>query len=170
MEKSLPLKKRVLLLSALFFVLAPFSTLIPCLKLGVPKLYPEILSMSMDTLPFIAYVLALVAYEYVKGDKRRSKMLLLEAILLNVLVLVFKYLFDRPRPLPAATPGYPSGHSARAAWLALKVWKKSKTIGVLVWLYAIAVMWSRVELCKHYPLDIIGGVLLAVIVDEVLGG
>ena len=168
MEKSLLSKKRALLLSALFFVLAPFSTLIPCVKLGVPKVYPELLSLSMSTIPFFAYVTTLAVYEYVKGNKKRGKTLVFEAILLNILVLVFKYLFDRPRPMPGTTPGYPSGHSARAAWLALEVWKRNKVIGALVWLYAIAVMWSRVELCKHYPLDVVGGILLAVLVDEVL--
>ncbi len=170
MEKNSLLKGKVLLLSAIFFILAPFSTSIPCIRLGVPRIIPTLMSLSMSTIPFFVFVMLLSIYAYLKEGKDRAKIVFLEAIILNVLVLFFKYLFNRPRPVVTGTPGYPSGHSARATWLALKVWKRNKLLGIATWIYAISVMWSRVELCMHYPLDVVGGAVLAILVDQVLRG
>ena len=143
-----------------FLVLSRFSTLIPCVKVKGLEALASVLSASVRTVPFFIYLIVL-AYA------RRSLDVFLEGVALNVLILLFKFLFNTPRPVPMGTPGYPSGHAARAFWLALVVDSKWRPVLLL---YAALVAWSRVELCAHYPLDVVGGALLAVIVREVWVG
>jgi membrane-associated phospholipid phosphatase len=166
MERNLQWKRKLLLSIVAIFVLAPFSAAIPCYS--IPSLIPaaSLISASMETLPFFAYVLAIAYYEKKKGMCWKST--ILEAIFLNVIVLILKYAFNRPRPLPNLhTPGYPSGHAARAFWLAMKLGEFSKFLELAVLIYAVLVAWSRVELCVHYPVDVIGGAILAWVVREV---
>ena len=158
--------KRLLLSVALVFLLALFSTAVPCFSVPELRWLASLLSASMETIPFFLYVLAIAYYEKRRGSSKWISTVL-EAIFLNLVVLVLKYAFNRPRPVPLHTPGYPSGHSARAFWLALKSLELSRGLGALLLTYAVLVAWSRVELCVHYPLDVVGGALVALVVREV---
>ena len=158
--------RRLLLSVALIFLLAPFSTAVPCFSVPRLRWLASLLSASVETVPFFLYVLVIAYYEKKKGNPRWLSTIL-EAVFLNLVVLILKYAFNRPRPLPLHTPGYPSGHTARAFWLALKAFELSKGLGTLLFAYAVLVAWSRVELCVHYPLDVVGGAIVAFLVREV---
>lgn len=92
------------------------------------------------------------------------------AIASTALVELLKNSIGRPRPTDALIEvgfgSYPSGHSARAAMLAV-------TLGILVprlwvWMlgsaYALAMMFSRTQLGAHWLSDTIGGALVGVAV------
>ena len=87
------------------------------------------------------------------------------AILSTVLVEILKNSFGRMRPGEALVEtgfgSYPSGHSARAAMLAV-------TLGILlprfwIWIlgaaYTVAMMFSRTQLGAHWLTDTVGGAL-----------
>jgi len=89
-----------------------------------------------------------------------------------------KELIDRPRPvgnrLVAGTgPSFPSGHplATAASWclipLVLELYTRRKALWwasvVVVWTLAAAVAVSRVWLGVHWPSDVVGGLLLAVL-------
>ncbi|WP_157058783.1 phosphatase PAP2 family protein [Ignicoccus islandicus] len=142
---------------ALIFALAPFSSSIPCFDVGAKGL-AKLISIT-QSLPFFVVWTALIAY------KRKSewKEVVLEAIALNLAVFALKECLMRPRP-PGSTSfsyGYPSGHSARAMWVALHLSELYPSLRPALFAYAIAVGWSRVELCEHFPLDVLGGYLVA---------
>ena len=61
----------------------------------------------------------------------------------------------------AAFSAFPSGHSAVAAGLAAAATLADKRWGAVAWIYAFAVMWSRVALQWHHLSDVLASAVLA---------
>ncbi len=65
------------------------------------------------------------------------------------------------------TAGFPSGHAARSAMFAfVMVYVLSEKFprGVhLIWIYPILMSFSRIYVLQHYPLDVIGGFVLGIL-------
>ena len=65
------------------------------------------------------------------------------------------------------TAGFPSGHAARSAMFAyvlVYVLSEKFPRGVhLIWLYPILMTFSRIYVLQHYPLDVIGGSILGIL-------
>ncbi len=61
----------------------------------------------------------------------------------------------------AAFSAFPSGHSAVAAGLAAAATLVNRTWGAVAWIYAVAVMWSRVALQWHHLSDVLASAVLA---------
>lgn len=86
---------------------------------------------------------------------------------------MIKTLFPTPRPylVLGATPltmtfpkdgSFPSEHTAAAWALALTVWQHSRKIGFWFLLGAVLVSIGRILSLVHYPIDILGGILIGV--------
>jgi undecaprenyl-diphosphatase len=86
-----------------------------------------------------------------------------------------KALFDRPRPpLRYAEPeplvrtphdgSFPSGHAATSFAAATIMSFAFPRLAPFLFVLAALVAWSRVYVGVHYPLDIIGGALLGILV------
>jgi len=91
-----------------------------------------------------------------------------------ILAHVIKAFFPTLRPfqvnggpvevvLPLANGGFPSGHSAAAFALAVTIWKHDKKVGLAFLIAALFVGAGRVLANVHYPIDIVGGMVLGVI-------
>ena len=65
------------------------------------------------------------------------------------------------------TAGFPSGHAARSmmfAFVMVYVLSEKFPRGVhLIWLYPIMMSFSRIYVLQHYPLDVIGGSILGIL-------
>jgi membrane-associated phospholipid phosphatase len=61
----------------------------------------------------------------------------------------------------AAFSAFPSGHSAVAAGLAAAATLVNRTWGAVAWVYAFAVMWSRLALQWHHLSDVLASAVLA---------
>ena len=65
------------------------------------------------------------------------------------------------------TAGFPSGHAARSAMFAfvlVYVLSEKFPRGVhLIWVYPILMSFSRIYVLQHYPLDVIGGSILGIL-------
>lgn len=120
------------------------------------------------------------------------------AILLFVAILmsygwgsVIKLLFYKPRPIPYVfknwlqkinASSFPSIHTSNATVIALIWawrWHQSMVDGsdrfiiipILVWVVSIcaAIALSRIELKKHFPIDVFCGILFGVLIVAILG-
>ena len=65
------------------------------------------------------------------------------------------------------TAGFPSGHAARSAMFAfVMVYVLSEKFprgAHLIWIYPILMSFSRIYVLQHYPLDVIGGFILGIL-------
>jgi undecaprenyl-diphosphatase len=108
-----------------------------------------------------------------KNDGRKAAVLLTIAFLVLIpLGTVLKSEIDRTRPssdnmlvIPDGGLSFPSGHativSAGAAILFLRFNKGKQIIfSVILGIEAILVSYSRIYVGDHYPLDVVGGILL----------
>lgn len=62
----------------------------------------------------------------------------------------------------AAYSSFPSGHAAVAVGLAMAAWLVHRGWGAALWVYALAVMWSRVALGWHHVSDVLASAVLAI--------
>lgn len=87
--------------------------------------------------------------------------------------LIIKHLVARPRPfvingaielIIKAPSGFsfPSSHTATCFAMATTIYLFHKRLGVVAYVYASLVAFSRMYLYVHYPSDIIGGIALGI--------
>lgn len=108
-----------------------------------------------------------------KKDGRKTAVLLTIAFLILIpLGTVLKNEIDRTRPSSEnllvrseSDPSFPSGHavivSAGAAVLLLRFNKgKQIVFSIILGIEALLVSYSRIYVGVHYPLDVVGGILL----------
>lgn len=129
------------------------------------------------TLPFllggVAATLALLG----RGQRRAGIFCLAVTGVIPVLWGLQHWLLHRPRPLDgfvtATGNGFPSGHTANAAAIALVVvlllWpRQARTARVVTVVlaggFALVIALTRLALLAHWPADVLGGWLLALVV------
>ncbi len=78
--------------------------------------------------------------------------------------------YPEPEPLVRVPhqPAFPSGHSATAFACATVVAWAAPHLRVPAFLLAAGIAWSRVYVGVHWPLDVLGGALLGVLVATAL--
>lgn len=120
---------------------------------------------------WISVILLLAVFG--KNDGRKAAVLLTIAFLILIpLGTILKSEIDRERPSsenmmanPDTSPSFPSGHativSAGAAVLFLRFNKGKQIIfSIILGIEAVLVSYSRIYVGDHYPLDVVGGILL----------
>ena len=78
------------------------------------------------------------------------------------------FVTDNFPPLTLTVPidgSFPSGHTAAAFALATSVWLHNKKLGLFFITIALTIGVSRVLANVHWPLDIVGGVVVGTIVS-----
>jgi undecaprenyl-diphosphatase len=130
----------------------------------------------------------------IRRTRKVGLIFLIAMVVLAILIMYMKPFFGRPVPpyefapaveLPenfgiegdslapfSAGFSYPSGHMARATALAFIVgyllYKKWKMAGYAVWAFPIMIGITRVYVQQHYPMDLVGGFLIGVVVSAIL--
>ncbi|MGB2875159.1 MAG: phosphatase PAP2 family protein [Gaiellaceae bacterium] len=78
--------------------------------------------------------------------------------------------YPEPRPLVHVphSGSFPSGHAALAFACATVLASASRRLAVPAFALAAAIAWSRVYVGVHWPLDVLGGAVLGVLVSIAL--
>lgn len=97
--------------------------------------------------------------------------LILELFLCDGLL---KNIFARPRPFtrfdvellisPPHSYSFPSGHTASSFTAAFIIYHYEKKIGTFAIILASLIGFSRIYLFCHYPSDVVGGIILAMLI------
>jgi len=81
--------------------------------------------------------------------------------------------FDGTLPLTITIPtdgAFPSGHTALSFALAVTILKHDRKVGILYLIMAGLVGIARIVAHVHYPIDIIGGALIGIVVSRLTSG
>jgi undecaprenyl-diphosphatase len=95
----------------------------------------------------------------------------------------FRLTLGRPRPdahmpdgfygFPEAFRGrcqsFPSGHAAAVLGTAMALLTVDLPLGILTTLYALVVIWARMELNRHFPSDVLVGALIGIWLGLLVG-
>jgi membrane-associated phospholipid phosphatase len=106
--------------------------------------------------------------------RRMALACLLAASVAGITANCFRLSLGRPRPHANLDDGFyglqkramyhsfPSGHAATAFGTAVPLWFLSPPAGAAATGFAVLVGWSRMQLDKHYPTDILAGMALGI--------
>lgn len=106
-----------------------------------------------------------------KNPDHQSKLVpaLFSLLATGIITAIFKSFFDISRPfitldvpalIKASLNSFPSGHTSAAFALLVPLWRISKRIGLLWFLFAILIGFARIYENVHYASDIAGGILV----------
>ena len=87
--------------------------------------------------------------------------------------LILKHIVCRPRPFVVNSAidiiikapsgfSFPSSHTATCFAMATAIYLFHKRLGIIAYIYASLVAFSRMYLYVHYPSDVFGGVILGI--------
>ena len=118
------------------------------------------------------FLILLIVLFWLKNKKKLSIHLLFAFILDTISLIIFKWIFLRPRPFEAFSlglefeigPSFPSGHSQQVFSGMFILSRYYKKYQVLFYALAILVSLSRIFLGLHYPLDVLIGSVNGIIV------
>lgn len=136
--------------------------------------------LTVFTAVYLGWLLVvfLLAYSFRRPISRHNLRLVVASFLAGLIALVtaslVKYLWPTSRPmaeLSGITPlfvssglaAFPSMHTAFFGALALFMWHYHRVIGCWLVIMALSIGLARVAAGVHYPLDILGGWLIAAV-------
>lgn len=133
---------------------------------------------------YFEFFLILVLVLLLLKDYRKYWRMVLEALIASifvrfVLVKIIRIIYFRPRPFVfnnmnllvshnASEASFPSGHASFYFALSTIIFGYNKKLGIIFYFSSFLICLGRVFVGIHWPLDILGGAILGVIVGLVL--
>lgn len=122
----------------------------------------------------IYLMLGVVGLLLLEKDNRVAKKTLFAMAIVWIIVFTVKRLFPSLRPFEileivpltvvAENTSFPSAHAALAFTMATSVWLAKHPLGFIMLVMAVVVAVGRILLWVHFPVDVIVGALIGVLV------
>ena len=115
-------------------------------------------------------------------DWRNRGVLVLFSLLTNFLAcnVILKPLIDRTRPYyvlgydpiipPVGDPSFPSGHTSASFAAATAIYIINKKWGIIAYIFAAVMGFSRLYLGVHFPTDVLAGAILGMLSARIARG
>jgi undecaprenyl-diphosphatase len=147
--------------------------------------FMEIISLTASLEAFILYVVFLIIKDlYEEKNLSKETIGVITALFISmVAVFVLKVSLRIPRPLGTLSPkssfskalreadtfSFPSGHVTRSTVLAAYLESRSKRIlSVLLWVWTLGVLVSRLALGAHWFMDVIAALVIGILSVELV--
>lgn len=114
-------------------------------------------------------------YRVFLEKKKEILLVFFSGILSWVLAHLFKFFFHLERPIEMLSQvqtlfsktdyAFPSGHATFFTALALAIYFSHKKAGYLFMFFALLISFARVMAGVHFPVDILGGIILGIFVS-----
>jgi undecaprenyl-diphosphatase len=145
------------------------------------QVLPFVTDSGKFVLPFVVAALVIVLVGRVRGLRFVILALISVAVADAIGTHVFKYSFLRPRPCMALTdvrllvgctslPSLPSNHAVNASALATLAGLSVPRLWLPATALALLIGYSRVYVGVHYPLDVLAGGVLGIVVAVAFWG
>lgn len=133
------------------------------------------------TLPLFLVLWILATWRGKRKWQRAAFAVLMAAVVAGMTANLFRLTLGRPRPAAKLPPGFyglqskshyhgfPSGHAATSFGTAIPLLYVNLPLGIAATTVAAGVGWSRMQLERHYPSDILVGSLLGIVVGVAMG-
>lgn len=123
--------------------------------------------------------LFLIIYFWVKKEKRLAIILTFGIIAGTIFTYALKFLIDRQRPYEQLDsvrlltpfendPSFPSGHTEISFLAATIVSRFHPGYGKYLYAFSIIVALSRIYVGVHFPIDVIGGAIIGIIIGKLI--
>lgn len=123
---------------------------------------------------FILVTLVLFYFWFVSKQKAETIRIFLSVFFAALISLILKYSFFYPRPFEvnqttalaglAASPSFPSFHTAIAFAAATNVTFHRRSMGIVLFFVALVIGFGRILANVHYPVDIFIGIVVGVVI------
>lgn len=127
---------------------------------------------------YLIFIMAFAIFAWTifnKNNRRADTVIILEIILASffsyLVKIIINFIYFRPRPFSAhdvalligkiSDGSFPSAHTFLSFVMAFVIFMYNKKLGAALLVLATLVGVSRVYVGVHYPLDVLGGVVLA---------
>ncbi len=127
---------------------------------------------------YLIFIMALLIIAWTifnKNNRRADEVVILEILLASfssyLIKILVNLIYFRPRPFMAhdvnlligklVDGSFPSAHTFLSFAMAFVIYFYNKKLGVILLILAALVSISRIYVGVHYPLDVLGGIILA---------
>jgi membrane-associated phospholipid phosphatase len=152
---------------------------------GIPVI-DRLMLILRNPYTWIPLYLFILCVALIKGKKRAWIFILLSVLTFaltdSISARLLKPFFERPRPcydpqiqamfktlldcggLYSFPSSHASNHFGLAAFWYGSVWTMARKKWYWLWIWALAICYAQVYVGKHYPLDIVGGAILGIVI------